>query len=104
MFAVVLATAFVSNILGHSPHCFFFLPLYWHIFIARAIHGHRELRRDRNESTLHSLPLPRFVHIKSVFDRQSSLWSGKEKSRKGTAIKKKKKKNRVPEVRLETGC
>lgn len=67
----------------------FFLSLYWHIFIARTIHGHRELRRDRNESTLHSLPLPRFVHIKSLFDRQSNLWSGKEKSRKDTAIKKK---------------
>lgn len=86
-----------------ASHCFF-LSLYWHIFIARAIHGHRELRRDRNESTLHSLPLPRLVHIKSVFDRQSSIWSGKEKSRKGTAIKKKESLVHVPEVRLETGC
>ena len=108
MFAVILGDCFRFQYTWpfSASYCFF-LSLYWHIFIARAIHGHRELRRDRNESTLHSLPLLRFVHIKSVFDRQSSLWSGKEKSRKGTVIKKKKKKEsfvRVPEVRLETGC
>lgn len=91
MFAVVLATAFVSNILGHSPHCIVFSLFVLAYFYCSHHPWARELRRDRNESTLHSLPLARFVHIKSLFDRQSNLWSGKEKSRKDTAIKKKQK-------------